>query len=386
MSTMTNSKEKVRNKKKIDVRTYTMVAGLILLWMFFAYMTGGKFLLIRNISNLTRQMAIVGILGTGMVLVIVTGNIDLSVGSVLGFLGGLSATLMIWNGWGTLATMTMIILLGIVIGLVQGVIVAYLSVPAFIVTLGGLLIFRGALLGVTKGVSIAPFNESYRYVGQAYVSNGVGVVIGLIVVAMIIGFTINKRKSRHKYGFEVDSINVMIIKIFVFSAFVMGFIFIMNGYKGIPVPVLLMGILMAIFTFIAEKTTFGRTIYAMGGNVEATKYSGINVKRNLVYVYMLNGFVAAIAGIVLSARLNAGTPSAGMNMELDAIAAAIIGGTSMSGGAGKVAGAALGALFMATIDNGMSMMNMDAYWQYIVKGIILVTAVWFDIYTKKKSL
>ncbi|NDL67503.1 sugar ABC transporter permease [Anaerotalea alkaliphila] len=387
MSELTNAAKlpsKKKNMPKIDIRTFTMIGGLVLLWILFTYTTDGTFLLVRNISNLLRQMAIVGILGAGMVLVIVTGNIDLSVGSVLGFLGGLAAALMIWNGWGTPATMAVILLAGALIGVIQGSIIAYIKVPAFIVTLGGLLIFRGGLLGVTKGVSIAPFRPSYIYVGQAYVSNEVGVALGVLAVVVWTATLFNKRRSRLKYNFPVESLYKMAAKIAVAALVIMGIILMLNSYNGIPVPVLLMVVLMVIFTFVAEKTTFGRSIYAMGGNMEASKYSGIDVRKNLVIVYMLNGVLAAIAGIVLSARLNAGTPSAGMNMELDAIAAAVIGGASMSGGSGKVAGAALGALFMATIDNGMSMMNMDAYWQYIVKGFILVIAVGFDIYTKNK--
>jgi D-xylose transport system permease protein len=368
--------------KGINVRTYTMIAVLIILWIFFSILTDGAFILTRNISNLVRQMAMVGILGTGMVMVIVTGGIDLSVGSTLGFLGGIAAALMTWNDWGTAPTLIVLILGGIIIGLMQGGIIAYAGVPAFIVTLGGQLVFRGGLLGVTKGVSVAPLQNSYVWIGQAYFSKALGLVLAIITIAVLLFSSIRKRNSRIKYNFQVESLHLMIVKWALQSALVLIFVLVMNSYRGIPIPVLLMVILVVIFTFVAEKTTFGRSIYAIGGNIEAAKYSGINVKRNLLIVYSLNGLIAAIAGIVLSARLNAGTPTGGMNMELDAIAAAVIGGTSMSGGSGKVAGAILGALFIATIDNGMSMMNMEAFWQYIVKGIILVGAVLFDIRTK----
>jgi len=383
-------KKEIQEKKKtnsellknVNIRTYTMIAVLIILWIFFSILTDGAFILTRNISNLVRQMAIVGILGTGMVLVIVTGGIDLSVGSTLGFLGGIAAALMAWNNWGTASTLTVLILGGIIIGLVQGVIIAYAGVPAFIVTLGGQLIFRGGLLGVTKGISISPLQNAYVWIGQAYFSKTLGLVLAIITIAALLVSSIRKRNSRIKYNFQVEPIHIMIIKWAMLSALILLFVLVMNSYKGIPIPVFLMVILVVIFTFIAEKTTFGRSIYAIGGNIEAAKYSGINVRRNLLIVYGLNGFIAAIAGIVLSARLNAGTPTGGINMELDAIAAAVIGGTSMSGGSGKVAGAILGALFIATIDNGMSMMNMEAFWQYIVKGFILVAAVLFDIRTK----
>ena len=373
------------NFKKIDLRNYVMFAALLLIWIMFSVFTDGKFLLTRNISNLTRQMAIVGIMGIGMVLVIITGNIDLSVGSVMGALGGLAAALHIWNGVGPYTTIFIVLAGGLLIGLIQGSIISYLEVPAFIVTLGGLLIFRGVLLGITKGISIAPFDKAYKVYGQAYVSPSVVWMLVLIAGILIFLLGLNNRKSRIKYNFNVDSVPAFMLKKLLFCLILVGVAAILNSYKGLPVPVLIMIILVVVFTFIAEKTTFGRSIYAMGGNYEATMYSGINVKRNLVFVFMLNGLMAAVSGIILSARLNAGTPSAGMNMELDAIAAAVIGGTSMSGGSGKVAGAIVGAFFMASIDNGMSMMNVDAYWQYIVKGIILVTAVWFDIYSSKKS-
>lgn len=385
MSSGENTAKANAFSKKFDVRTLTMIGGLLVLWIVFSYFTDGSFIKVRNISNLLRQMAIVGILGTGMVLVIVTGNIDLSVGSVVGFIGGLAAALQVWQSWGTFAVVVTVLLAGIVIGLLQGYIVSYLGVPAFIVTLGGMLLFKGALLGVTKGVSIAPFEDSFIFVGVAYLDKVAGLVIGILIVILYAVSLFNKRKSRAKYGFELTPVPMMALKVVVVAVLALGSILLLNTYNGIPMPVLLMAALMAIFTFVAEKTTFGRSIYAMGGNIEATKYSGINVRKNLLFVFVLNSLLAAVAGIVLAARLNAGAPTSGDKMELDAIAAAVIGGTSMSGGSGRVVGAALGALFMATINNGMSMMNMDAYWQYMVKGVILVSAVWFDIYTKKKK-
>ncbi len=374
-----------KTDKKIDLRNYVMIGALCFIWVLFTLLTDGKFLLARNISNLTRQMAIVGILGTGMVMVIITGNIDLSVGSVMGALGGMAAALHVWKGVGPYWTILIVLICGLLIGLIQGSIISYLRVPAFIVTLGGLLIFRGVLLAITKGISIAPFAPVYVMLGQAYVPKLVGWIIGIVVCLVWIIIQINNRRSRVKYGFDIDPASRFFIKTLVLYIVILGVVYILNSYQGIPVPVLIMVILVLLFSIVAEKTVFGRSVYAMGGNLEATLFSGIKVQRNLVIVYILNGLMAAIAGIILSARLNAGTPSAGMNMELDAIAAAVIGGASMSGGSGKVAGAILGAFFMASIDNGMSMMNLDAYWQYMVKGAILVIAVWFDIYSNKKK-
>ena len=369
--------------RQFDVRNYVMIAALAAIWILFAVLTNGTFLLFRNISNLTRQMAIVGILGTGMVLVIITGNIDLSVGSVMGALGGIAAALHIWNGLNPILTILIVLAGGLLIGLLQGSVVSYLRVPAFIVTLGGLLAFRGVLLGVTRGISIAPFAAIYKYFGQGYMSKTAGWIMGAIGCIFYIALRISNRNSRTKYGFKIESLVVAALRIAFACALILAVVAILNSYLGIPVPVAIMIVIVLAFTFIAQNTVFGRSIYAMGGNLTATLYSGINVKRNLLIVFMLNGFLAAIAGVILSARLDAGTPTAGQNLELDAIAAAVIGGASMSGGSGRVAGAILGALFMASIDNGMSLMNMEAYWQYIVKGLILVTAVWFDIYSAR---
>lgn len=372
-------------KRKIDVRTYTMIGALVLIWVLFTILTQGKFIGVRNISNLARQMSTVGILGAGMVLVIVTGNIDLSVGSLMGLLGGIAAALMVWQGWGTIETILVVMALGIFASAIQGAIIAYTSVPAFIVTLGGLLVFRGILLGIGKGITIAPLNEDYQMLGQEYLLPVLGwILAGFAIVVVVISF-ISNRKSRIRYNFEVQSISSMVLKIIGFSALIIVFVLVMNLYKGIPIPVLIMAVVVIIYTFVAQKTTFGRSIYAIGGNLEAAKFSGINVKQKILTVFMMNGVVCAIAGVVYSARINAGIPAAGQSMELDAIAAAIIGGTSMTGGSGKVAGAILGALFMATLDNGMSLLNLEAFWQNIVKGVILVVAVWFDVYTKEKG-
>lgn len=373
------------NLKGIDLRNYVMIGALFLIWVLFTVLTDGTFLVTRNISNLMRQMAIVGVLGTGMVLVIITGNIDLSVGSVMGALGGIAAALHIWHGLGPYATIIVVLVGGALIGLGQGFVISYLKVPAFIVTLGGLLAFRGVLLGVTKGVSIAPFDDAFKYFGQAYIPPTIGWVIGAIGAFGWLFLRLQNRRSRVKYNFFVEAPAKLALRTAVAFAVILGVVAILNSYRGIPVPVFILVALVLILTFVAENTVFGRSIYAMGGNLEATLYSGIKVQRNLVIVFVVNGVMAAIAGIILAARLNAGTPTAGFTLELDAIAAAVIGGASMSGGTGKVAGAILGALFMASIDNGMSMMNLDAYWQYIVKGCILVIAVWFDIYSSQKK-
>ncbi|WP_207857959.1 sugar ABC transporter permease [Lucifera butyrica] len=379
------------NIEKLDVRTYTMFVALIIMWIGFTYFTsngftnfGGSFLTSRNLSNLLLQMAITGILGTGAVLVIVSGGIDLSVGSVMGFIGCMGAALQVWYHMNTVEVILICITTGCLIGLLQGSLIAYTGVPAFIITLAGLFVFRGGVLGITKGTTIAPLERSLVYFGQAYLSDFVTIIIAMVAILFLVGSEIRRRIAKEKYHNVVEPLGKMVLRCIGYSAIILIIVAILNSYRGLPVPVFIMLFLVLIFSFVAEKTIFGRKLYAIGGNIEAARYSGINVEKNMSLVYALNGFMAAIAGLILAGRLNAGTPEAGLNLELDAIAAAVIGGASLTtGGVGRVAGAILGGLIMTTMDNGMSMMNLDAYWQYIVKGIILAAAVWFDVKTKK---
>ena len=371
--------------KKINIRAYSMVIALILIWIVFSVLTDGKFLLTRNISNLVRQMAVVSILAIGMVLVIVSGNIDLSVGSLLGMLGGFAAITQVYWGWSTPLTILATVLLGVVVGCYQGYVISFLKVPAFIVTLGGYMAFRGILLGITGGRTISPMNKSFVFLGQAYFGKTAGIMLTIAAILIFSIMAINRRRTRIKYQFGVETIYSLIAKIALFSLAVIVFTVVMNSYKGIPVPVLIMLALLLLLTFIATKTGFGRSIYAIGGNIEAAKYSGLNIRKTLLFVFVVSGVLSSIAGLILTARLNAGTVAAGTMAELDAIAAAVIGGASLAGGIGTVPGAMLGALIMASLDNGMSMMNTEAFWQYIVKGGILVIAVWVDVYTNKRG-
>lgn len=377
-------KPKLEMKNKIDIRSFAMIVGLILIWVVFSLITDGTFLSARNISNLAIQMSVVSILATGMVLVIITGNIDLSVGSIVGLVGGIAAALMAWEGWGTLPTIGLVLVLGIVIGFIQGFATVYLGIPSFIVTLGGLMAFKGALIGITKGISISPMNPDYKVLGDSYLSADIGYLLAALAVIVILYNTISRRNARKKRGMELEPLGKMIVKVTGLIALIVVFTGVMSSYKGLPIPVIIMLALVIIIWFVASNTKFGRYIYAIGGNMQASTFSGINVKKVVLYVFIINGLIAAIAGIVLSARLNAGAVTSGTNMELDAIAAAVIGGASLMGGRGKVYGAILGALIMASLDNGMSILNIEAFWQYIVKGSILVLAVWFDVATKNK--
>lgn len=369
---------------KFDARAYTMIGALLSIWVLFTLLND-RFLSATNLSNLFLQMSVTSILAIGMVLVIVAGHIDLSVGAVVGFTGGVAAILNIWYDWPTIPVIVATIALGVAIGFVQGWIVAYGAVPAFIVTLGGMLVYRGLLLGTTGSVTISPFSPSMRTLGASYVTDLIGWILGGVALVLTAIYYWRKRGARRKYGFPVEPAPLSLIRVVLVGIFLLGFVFVMNSYKGIPVPFVMVIVLALIFTFISKNTTFGRQIYAIGGNAEAARLSGINIRRKTMYVFALCSALAAIAGLVLSARLNAATMNAGNMYELDAIAACVIGGTSLMGGAGTIIGAVIGALVMASLDNGMSLMSIPTWWQYIVKGAILVLAVYLDISIRNRK-
>lgn len=369
---------------KIDVRAYTMIAALLSIWILFSLLHE-RFLSATNLSNLFLQMSATAILAIGMVLVIVAGHIDLSIGSLVGLTGGIAAMLNVWYDWSTVPVILATVAIGAAIGFVQGWIIAYRAVPAFIVTLGGMLMFRGILFGTTGSVTIAPLSPSLKSVGQAYIADLIGWIIGIIALLAAAYLVLRKRNARLRYGFKVESLAVSLLRMVLIGAFILGFVYLMNSYKGIPVPFIMVVVLALVFTFISKNTTFGRQVYAIGGNPEAARLSGINIKRRVLTVFILCNTLAAVAALVLTARLNAATMSSGQNAELDAIAACVIGGTSLMGGAGTIVGAVIGALVMASLDNGMSLMNMESFWQYIVKGGILVLAVYVDIYSRQRK-
>lgn len=354
----------------IPWRALTMVLALLGIWAFFAFATDGLFLTTRNLSLLARQMSVTSILAAGMVLVIVAGQIDLSVGALTGLLGAVSATLFVNRGWPLAAAFAAPVLLGAAFGVLQGTLVARRSIPPFIVTLGGMLLCQGTLLGITGGVAISP-TPDYLFVGQAFVPPSAGwAVAGGVAVFLLVAAFRETGKSRWR------SLSLALLAL--------GSAAVMNAYHGVPVPVLLMlGIAFALAT-LAAHTPFGRHLYAIGGNREAAFYSGIPIERRLIGVFTLMGAMAGLAGVVLTARVGAATSDAGRMMELDAIAAAVIGGTSLMGGRGTVWGALLGGLVMASLDNGMSLMNTEAFWQPILKGFILVVAVGVDIAGRNK--
>lgn len=375
------------NKKKfsinLDYKTYMMIVALVAIWVIFSIITGGTFLSARNFSNLFRQSVFTSVLAIGMVLVIILGHIDLSVGSLAGLTGGIIAILEVWWGMHPVPAVLITLLVGIVLGLWNGYWVAFKKVPAFIVTLGGYMIFRGILVGITKGTTIGPMGDIYKYMGKGYLSRQVGILLGVVCVGYFLFSQYKSRKGKLKYNFEVLPMSLEILKSIVSVVLVGAFVIAMNNYQGVPVPLVGLLILFLIFNFITKNTVFGRHIYAIGGNNEAAKMSGVNIKKTTIMVFVLNGLMAAIAGILLTSRLSAASVAAGSNAELDAIAACVIGGTSLMGGIGSVGGAVIGAVVMASLDNGMSLMNVPMFWQSIVKGLVLILAVWFDVASKK---
>lgn len=368
---------------KLDLQAYTLIIALVLIAVIFSIFTGGEFLSSRNISNLFTQMSVIAVLAIGMTLIIVAGHIDLSVGSLVGLLGGIAAILQIWHGWGTIPVIIVTVIAGALLGLWQGWWVAYRAVPAFIVTLGGMLVFRGILIGISKGQTVAPMNETFKQIGNSYLPYVLGYILAVISIALLIYGTYRNRFKRKQLGLVIPAGIIDYGKVSLYSFFILLATYMLNRYLGIPVPIFIVIVLAAIFIFISNKTAFGRYVYAIGGNQEAAALSGINIKWNTLWVFITMGALAGIGGILLTSRLNAATVSAGDMYELDAIAACVIGGTSLMGGKGRITGALIGALIMASIDNGMSIMNIEAFWQYIVKGLILILAVWVDISSKK---
>jgi D-xylose transport system permease protein len=350
---------------RIPWRALTMLGALLLIWIVFSVLTEGTFVSPRNLSLLMRQMSVTSLLAIGMVLVIVAGQIDLSVGALAGLLGGVAALAYVNRGWPLAAAVGLALALGALLGCAQGALVARLRIPPFIVTLGGMLVFQGALLGLTGGISVSP-GRAFLYVGQAYVPSALGFALaGLLSLAFLVA------AWRASGGARLRHVGA--------AALALAFTALMNAYEGIPVPVLLVLALAACFSIVAGHTRFGRHLYAIGGNREAAFYSGIRIERQVVGVFTLMGVMSAAAGIVLTARVGSATSDAGRMMELDAIAAAVIGGTSLLGGQGTVWGALLGALVMASLDNGMSLLNTESFWQPIIKGAILVVAVAVDM-------
>lgn len=370
------------------LRAYTMLVALIVIWLFFQWATidqyhpYGLFLGATNFSKLLQQMAVTGVLAVGMLMVIVCGNIDLSVGAVVGLAGGVAA---MTQGWGLVPSLASALLIGLLIGAAQGALVAYVNIPAFIVTLGGLQAWRGLVLKLTQGKTIPVDLPLFRSLGVDFIDPRIGMGLAIAGIAAIVWTNIRRSRARQKHGLAALGTGALAARILVPSIVIVAFIFLMNKAGGVPIPVIFLVSVAIAGAFLTANTTFGRYLYAIGGNPDAARLSGINLKRYILAAFCLMGALAGLASILHTARVGSASPDAGTLMELDAIASCVIGGTSLMGGRGTVFGTVLGALILASLDNGMSLLNVENWAQYVVKGGVLVAAVGFDMFGRRKA-
>lgn len=375
-------------------KKYTMVIVLVIVVLFFTWQTGGRMLLPQNVNSLISQNAYVYILATGMLLCILTGgNIDLSVGSVVCFVGAVGATFMVNKGTNIFLSILIMLGTGLLIGVWQGFWIAYRRIPPFIVTLAGMLMFRGLSNVVLDGFTIAPMPQSYLNLFNSYIIDFFGgqglnitcVLIGVIAAAIFILLTFKGRISKIKKGYEVGKASNDIIRCVVISVVIIGFMWRLAQYKGLPNMLLWIAVIVLIYGYITSKTTIGRHLYAIGGNEKAAQLSGINTNKVYFFAYANMGLLTAVAAMVTIARLNSANPTAGDSYEMDAIGSCFIGGASAYGGSGTIPGVIIGATLMGVINLGMSIMGIDTNWQKVVKGLVLLAAVIFDVESKKNS-
>jgi putative multiple sugar transport system permease protein len=378
---------------KRHMREYGILFALIAIMAFFQIATGGILLKPVNLTNLILQNSYIIIMAVGMLLVIVSGNIDLSVGSVLGFVGALAAVMIVeWNIPYLIAAV-LCLGVGAIIGAAQGFWIAYYRIPSFIVTLAGMLVFKGLTLWLLAGQSVGPFPPTFRLIASGFVPDLLGgenmnlfsLVIGVAVAVILLALAVRARRHQAKLGVADEPFaffagkNALIFIALIYMSWLMA------DFRGLPNVFILMALLIAVYSFLTSRTTIGRRIYAIGGNEKAARLSGINSQRLTFLTFANMGMLAALAGLVFAARLNTATPKAGIAFELDVIAAVFIGGASMSGGVGTVVGAVVGAFIMGVMNNGMSILGIGIDWQQVIKGLVLLAAVIFDVMSKQKG-
>jgi putative multiple sugar transport system permease protein len=382
---------------KANIRDYALLLSLLVIMIFFQFTTEGTLFKPVNMTNLILQNSYIVIMALGMLLIIVAGHIDLSVGSVSGFVGAVAAVMMVPWKLDPFVTMLACLALGAIIGGVQGYFVAYHRIPAFIVTLAGMLIFKGLALTVLGGASVGPFPRQFQLLSSGYVPdlftitlfggpfNLLALLIGASVTALIIYFNIKERREQQAHGLAEEPNIIFLGRNVLIAGAFLTFSFLMARYKGLPNVLIVMFALIALFVFLTTRTTFGRRVYAMGGNEKAAKLSGINTERMTFMIFVIMGALAALAGLVFAARLNVATPKAGAGFELEVIAACFIGGAAVTGGVGKIIGAVIGAFIIGVMNNGMSIMGVGIDWQFVIKGAVLMLAVFLDVYYKNKA-
>ncbi|MEQ7184959.1 multiple monosaccharide ABC transporter permease [Enterococcus avium] len=400
---MENATKESKEKSTINIKEkvldifskYSMVIILIALLIAFQMMTGGIFLRPLNITNIVLQNSHILVLAAGMLLVVLLGFVDLSVGSVMAFVGAIAGMMMVNNHMSPWIAVPVCLAIGALIGAWQGFWVAYVGIPAFIVTLAGLLMFRGLTQVVLGGQSLAPFPRAFQKISTGYLpeimvsSSGMHfltLVLGLVLAAGLVFFQWKAREKRKKNLFEVPSMNAFIFKAILTVGIVLGMSYIFASYQGFPIILIILGVIVGVYGSLTNSTVAGRQIYATGGNLKAAQLSGIKTKKITFWVFVNMGMMAALAGLILAARLNAATPQAGTSLELDAMASVYFGGASTSGGIGTITGAIVGGLVMGVLNNGMSILGVGVDWQQAIKGLILLLAVVLDIYNKKRKI
>jgi putative multiple sugar transport system permease protein len=382
---------------KRNIRDYALLLSLLVIMVYFQFTTNGTLFMPVNMTNIILQNSYIVIMALGMLLIIVAGHIDLSVGSVSGFIGAVAAVLMVTYKVDIITSVIICIALGGFIGGVQGYFTAYYKIPAFIVTLAGMLIFKGLALTVLGGASVGPFPKSFQLLSSGYVPdifggtlfgtsfNLLALVIGAAVTALIVYFNFKERRDQQAHGLAEEPDIIFLGRNLLIAAAFIGFTFLMARYRGLPNVLVVMFALIALFVFLTTRTTMGRRVYAMGGNEKAAKLSGINTEKLTFLIFVIMGALAALAGLIFAARLNVATPKAGLGFELDVIAACFIGGAATTGGVGKIIGAVIGAFIMGVMNNGMSIMGIGIDLQQVIKGAVLLLAVFLDVYYKNKA-
>lgn len=384
--------DKIKTLISNNIQTYGMVIALVGIAVLFQILTNGILLTPLNITNLIMQNSYIIILAIGMLIVIITGEIDLSVGSVAAFVGAVAGMLLVTHDFPIWLAIILCLLIGAMIGAWQGFWVAYVNIPAFIVTLAGMLIFRGLTLVTLQGETIAPFPDGFRSLSSAFLPDWFGgqdfhiltIVLGIIFSVLFILYELNFRRTNRKYNLHVSSFPSFVTKLIIFTFAINFFTYSLARYAGTPYILLILILLIIGYTFVMNRTVIGRHVYSVGGNENAARLSGVKTKKIKFLAFVNMGVLAALAGLVFAGRLNAATPQAGTLFELDAIAAAVIGGASFSGGVGRVFGAVIGALVMGLLNNGMSLMGIGIDWQQAIKGLVLLLAVAFDVLSKRR--
>jgi putative multiple sugar transport system permease protein len=382
----------IRRAMSGNIRQYGMMIALLLLVLMFQVLTDGLFLQPRNVTSLLVQNGYILILAIGMVMVIIAGHIDLSVGSVCAFVGATVAMSMSQWHFPWPAAILLGLAMGILVGLWQGFWVAYVGIPAFIVTLAGMLLFRGLDLMILNAESI-PVPDAFQKIANGYIPemgpvtgyHNPTVVLALLAIAAIVWLELRKRAELRRYDMDVPPMTLTALKLVVICGLLLSFGLLLASYKGVPVVGLILGALVMLYTFITQRTVLGRHIYSVGGNANAARLSGVDTRRVDLFVMVNMGFLAAIAGMVFTAYLNAANPKDGVNFELDAIAAVFIGGAAVAGGVGTVTGSMVGGLVMGVLNLGLANMSVDSNFVQIIKGLVLLGAVAFDVYSKSQG-